>query len=164
MLWFERMVSSSQEKSNATEIEELYLLLSFLPGLSLAIIWRIYSQLNEHLRTVISVYNCSQQYFVNPNKRLSLLKKNLLYAPIASRRRMHEFRFQTFKICTLPTRLQLILLLYYFTANITFCLFDISLTASFVDRTRHVRNRTGALALVNLVSRHSSLNLLTNDN
>lgn len=116
-------------------------------------LWRIIIESVKYVRTLTCLNNDTQKYFTIPNKTFATFKKHLLYAPIFRRRHNREFQLSAaVNVGTLPTRFQLIFLSLYFGTNIAFCVVSISWSSPYATVTRQLRNRTGILAVVNMVS------------
>jgi hypothetical protein len=116
------------------------------------IIWRLVNVLSRYLRTITSLNNETQRYFITESQNLSFFKRNLLYAPIFRKRHNREFQLSTaINVGTLPTRVQLIFLVGYLATNVAFCVVDIPFAGSFNAAAGILRNRTGSLAIVNMV-------------
>jgi hypothetical protein len=117
-------------------------------------IWRVAIESVKHVRTLASLNNDTQRYFAKPSATFASLKKNLIYAPVFSKRHNREFQLSAaMNVGTLPTRLQLLFLLSYFGTNVAFCVVSIDWNQPVGNVGKQLRNRTGILAMVNLVSR-----------
>lgn len=118
----------------------------------LVIIWRVTTLLNQYIRTAACLTNDTQRYFARPSRKFSWLKKNILYAPIFSKRHNREFQLSSaINMGTLPTRFQFLFLLAYLGLNVAFCVINIPWTETFYDAAKQVRNRSGTLATVNMI-------------
>lgn len=116
------------------------------------IIWRITTGLTRYIRTVTSLSNDTQRYFVKASTRFSWIKKNLLYSPLFSKRHNREFQLSSaINVGTLPTRFQFLFLVGYFATNVAFCVINIPFAESFSDACKQLRNRSGTLATVNMI-------------
>ncbi len=116
------------------------------------IVWTLTNLLVRHMRRVVSLNNETQRYFAIPAKQLSFIKRNLVYAPILRRRHNREMQLSAaINMGTLPTRLQLFFLIGYFATNIAFCVMDIPFHGNFDSAASQLRNRTGVLAVVNMI-------------
>lgn len=122
-------------------------------GLSvLVIIWRVTHLIVQYVRTAVCLTNDTQRYFATPSSKSSWLKKNILYAPMFSKRHNREFQLsKAINVGTLPTRFQFFFLLAYFALNIAFCVINIPWVGSYVDAAKQIRNRSGTLATVNMI-------------
>ncbi|KAL2260041.1 hypothetical protein VTK26DRAFT_6085 [Humicola hyalothermophila] len=128
----------------------LLLVLGAISGALL--IWRVTTLLVRYVRTVTCLHNDTQRYFAQPSENLSWFKRNILYAPILSKRHNREFQLSSaLNVGTLPTRLQLVFLLGYLATNVAFCVMTIDFSGSYTEVAALVRNRTGYLAVVNMI-------------
>lgn len=119
---------------------------------ALVITWRAISVLVRYVRTVTCLTNDTQRYFAKPSANASWLKKNLLYAPLISKRHNREFQLSSaVNVGTLPTRLQFFFLLAYLATNVVFCVINVPFAGSYVDAARLIRNRTGTMSVVNMI-------------
>ncbi|KAJ4304312.1 hypothetical protein N0V88_001925 [Collariella sp. IMI 366227] len=116
------------------------------------LVWRITTLLIRYVRTVTSLHNDTQRYFAQSSENYSWFKKNIMYAPILSKRHNREFQLSSaLNVGTLPTRMQLLFLIGYFATNVAFCVVTIDYSAPFKTVCALVRNRTGYLAVVNMI-------------
>ena len=118
-------------------------------------IWRITTESSKYVRTLTCLNNDSQRFFALPSRHWAIFKKHIWYAPIGGTRHNKEIQLSSaINIGTLPTRLQFCFLILYFGTNIAFCVVSIHWhDATFVAVAKELRNRTGILAVVNMVSR-----------
>ena len=125
-------------------------LASLIVGLG---IWRIGMESVKYVRTLTCLNNDTQRYFAVPSHAFAVIKKNILYAPIFRKRHNREFQLSAaINVGTLPTRFQLFFLGGYFASNVAFCVVSIQWSATFTTVCQQLRNRTGILAVVNMVS------------
>jgi hypothetical protein len=130
----------------------VYLLVVLGAVVGLLIFWRCLVELTKYVRTVTSLNNETQKFYAREPGRMSWFKRNILYAPIFRKRHNREFQLSTaINVGTLPTRLQLVLLIGYFATNVIFSVIDIPFAASYSTAAQIFRNRTGTLATVNLI-------------
>ncbi|KAE8451262.1 hypothetical protein EG329_004427 [Mollisiaceae sp. DMI_Dod_QoI] len=116
------------------------------------LIWRVGIESVKYVRQLTCLNNDSQAYFKRPSQRFASMKKHLLYAPIFSKRHNREFQLSSaINVGTLPTRLQLMFLVGYFGTNIAFCVVSVQWSAAVSTAAGELRNRTGILAVVNMV-------------
>ena len=116
------------------------------------IIWRCLNVLVRYVRQVTCLNNDTQRYFAAPSAKVSFFKKTMQYAPILTKRHNREFALSSaVNMGTLPTRLQLVVLTGYFATNVAFCVLNISFHENFDSVADQLRNRTGVLAVVNMV-------------
>jgi hypothetical protein len=120
------------------------------------LVWRVGTESVKYVRTLASLSNDTQRYFTAPSEKFSSFKKHILYAPIFRKRHNREFQLSSaINVGTLPTRLQLLFLMSYFGTNIAFCVVSIDWDQPLATASRELRNRTGILAVVNMVSHFS---------
>jgi hypothetical protein len=114
--------------------------------------WRITTLLVRYVRTVTCLHNDTQRYFAQASEKFSWFKRNVQYAPILSKRHNREFQLSSaLNVGTLPTRMQLVFLLGYLAANVAFCVITIDYSGPLKQVAALVRNRTGYLAVVNMI-------------
>jgi hypothetical protein len=117
------------------------------------VVWRVFIESTKHIRTLACLNNDTQRYFTKPTKSWASFKKHVLYAPIFSKRHNREFQLSpAINVGTLPTRFQLMFLVGYFGTNVAFCVVSIDWNQPTVTAAKELRNRTGILAVVNMVS------------
>ena len=120
------------------------------------VVWRVGIESVKYVRTLTCLNNDTQRYFATPSKTYATLKKDLIYAPIFRKRHNREFQLSAaINVGTLPTRLQLLFLSAYFGTNVAFCVVSIDWSQTFTTVAKELRNRTGILAVVNMVSQDS---------
>ncbi|KAH8602402.1 ferric reductase like transmembrane component-domain-containing protein [Bisporella sp. PMI_857] len=116
------------------------------------IIWRVTLESVKYMRTLVCLSNDTQRYFAVPSPSWASFKKNLLYAPIFRKRHNREFKLSAaVNVGTLPTRFQLLFLSAYFGTNVAFCVVSITWDQSYSVVAKQVRNRSGILAVVNMI-------------
>ena len=116
-------------------------------------IWRIGMESVKYVRTLTCLNNDTQRYFAVPSHTFAIIKKNILYAPIFRKRHNREIQLSSaVNVGTLPTRFQLFFLAGYFGTNVAFCVVSIQWDAAYTTVCQQLRNRTGILAVVNMVS------------
>ena len=125
-----------------------------LASLTVALaMWRIGMESVKYVRTLTCLNNDTQRYFAAPSHTFAAIKKNLLYAPIFGKRHNREIQLSSaVNVGTLPTRFQLLFVAGYFGTNVAFCVVSIQWDAAYTTVCQELRNRTGILAVVNLVS------------
>lgn len=116
------------------------------------VVWRVVLESVKYIRTMASLNNETQRYFAVPSSGFAKFKKHVLYAPVFSKRHNREIQMgRAINVGTLPTRFQLAFLLAYFGTNIAFCVVSITWDQSYATVAQQLRNRTGILAVVNMV-------------
>lgn len=138
------------ELENKLLSDYLYYVLGSLAVVML--IWRVWTWVSKYVRTVSSLQSDTQRYFAQTSPAASWFKREMRYAPVFRKRHNREFQLSSaVNMGTLPTRLQLVLLAGYVATNVAFCLINIPLHANFDSAASQLRNRTGVLAVVNMV-------------
>lgn len=116
------------------------------------IIWRLSTGLSKYVRHVSCLNNDTQKYFARAGAKWSWFKKNIQYSPILSKRHNREFQLSSaINVGTLPTRLQLVFLLGYFSTNVAFCVMGIDFSQPVGASATVFINRTGTLAVANMI-------------
>ena len=122
-------------------------------------IWRIGIESVKYVRTLTCLNNERQRYFVKPSAAFASFKKHLLYAPIFRKRHHREFQLSAaVNVGTLPTRFQLLFTVAYLGTNVAYCVVGIDWSQPSTTVIKELRNRTGILAVTNLVSHILCLN------
>lgn len=116
------------------------------------IVWRVGLETRNHIRKLTCLNNDTQVYFSRPSEKFAAFKKHVLYAPLFRKRHDREFQLSSaVNVGQLPTRFQLAFLVGYLATNVAFCVVSITWSAPFATASRQLRNRTGILAVVNMV-------------
>lgn len=106
----------------------------------------------RYVRTVACLNNETQRYFAVPHVHYARFKKHLLDAPLFRTRHHREMKLSTaINIGTLPSRLQLLMILGYFSTNVAFCVISIDFSGQFSKVAGELRNRCGVLAVMNML-------------
>lgn len=122
------------------------------------LIWRITLEAIKYIRHLTCLNNDTQRFYSIPADKWASFKKHMLYAPILGRRHNKEIQLSSaINMGTLPTRFQFLLLAGYFGTNIAFCVVSIHWDTTLAVYAKELRNRTGILAVVNMVSISSGL-------
>ena len=117
------------------------------------IIWRVTLESVKYVRTLACLHNDTQRYFKKPAQTWSTFKKSLLYAPVWGTRHNREFKLSAaVNVGTLPTRFQFLFLMAYLGTNVAFCVVSINWNGDYIAVCQAIRNRTGILSVVNMVS------------
>ncbi|CAD6442954.1 eb82d457-0c2a-4e74-9d9c-c6369a82111a [Sclerotinia trifoliorum] len=116
------------------------------------VVWRVGMESVKYVRTMASLNNETQRYFAIPSLGFAKFKKHVLYAPIFGKRHNREIQIgKAVNVGTLPTRFQFAFLLAYFGTNIAFCAVSITWDQSYTAVAQQLRNRTGILAVINMI-------------
>ncbi|KAJ9609021.1 hypothetical protein H2200_006792 [Cladophialophora chaetospira] len=113
----------------------------------------VVTRFNAHLRHLASLSGTgSLRYYSSSSPALSLLKSNLLYAPLLFYRKAREIKFsQHVDFGKLPTRFQALCVLLVTITNLFACTWNIPWSDSELQVLPILRNRTGTLAVVNFI-------------
>ena len=148
--------AAAEKKRLANQLNQQFYdyIFIILAGLIMGlIIWRVTLESVKYVRTLACLNNDTQRYFTKPAQTWSTFKKSLLYAPIWGTRHNREFKLSAaVNVGTLPTRFQLLFLSAYLGTNVAFCVVSINWDEDYVSVCRAIRNRTGILSVVNMVS------------
>lgn len=143
-------LAGQAEDANQMFYDYIFIILASL--IVALVVWRVGTESVKYVRTLTCLNNDTQNYFSRPSERFASFKKHVLYAPIFGRRHNREFQLSAaINVGTLPTRLQLAFLVGYFATNIAFCVVSIKWSMPFATVAQELRNRTGILAVVNMV-------------
>ncbi|KAI2630464.1 ferric reductase like transmembrane component-domain-containing protein [Xylaria nigripes] len=119
---------------------------------AIVIVWRLTITITKYVRTVVSLNNERQAYFARPSHKFSWIKKQILYAPMITKRHNREFQLSSaLNVGTLPSRFHMLFLLSYFATNVAFAVLHIPFMDSTADGLKQLRNRSGTLATVNMI-------------
>jgi hypothetical protein len=114
--------------------------------------WRAAYKSATYIRQLVCLNNSEQFYFSQPSPALASFRRNILYAPVFRKRHNREFQLSTaVNMGTLPTRLELLLLVSYLGTNISFCVTSIDWNQPLASVLKDLRNRSGVLSVVNMV-------------
>lgn len=128
-------------------------LLALAGSIFVLLLYRMVLHVVYHVRTLACLNdNKKQRYFATPNMDWTNFKLHLLYAPLFKARHKRELRLSlALNIGTLPTRFQSLLLVAILATNITICVYGIPWHDSETDVLSILRNRTGSIAVANLI-------------
>ena len=114
-------------------------------------IYRIANDSVRHLRTLTSLNNETQRYFRTPNRIFAFFKQHLFYAPLFKKRHSRPVQAGPIELGNLPTRLQGLLIVGIIAMNVVLCVYGIEWRGPITTKLQHFRNRSGTLAVVNLI-------------
>lgn len=147
--------AAAEDSDDAAIINDMlsgYLLLVLGCISAALVIWRLSTGLSRYIRHVSCLTNDTQTYFARAGSKWSWFKKNVQYSPIFSKRHNREFQLSSaINVGTLPTRLQLVFLLGYFSTNVAFCVMGIDFSKPVGASATVFINRTGTLAVANMI-------------
>jgi len=129
---------------------------------SLAFVWiglltvllatRCFTIVEEYRRRRAGADDASQHRLSKPNRFAGLIKKHLITAPLFSKRHSKTIVIsKRFDLGTVPTRFETLIIATYFGINVLLCTVYIDYTQSVKDTSATVRNRTGVLAVLNML-------------
>ncbi|EXJ92556.1 hypothetical protein A1O3_01108 [Capronia epimyces CBS 606.96] len=115
--------------------------------------WTTMVRINAHLRHLASMGGDGPlRYFSKTSPLVSLLKSNLLYAPILYYRRARELKVSRHvNFGSIPTRFQSIFICLVIVTNVFTCTWNIPWSDPELQVLPILRNRTGTLSVVNLI-------------
>ncbi len=114
-------------------------------------IYRVVIHSVRYIRTLTCLNNDTQRYFKMPSLAFSGTKQHLLYAPLLRRQRHQPVRVASVNVGVLPSRFQTLLLTAVIAMNVVFCVHGIEWHGPKLQKLHHFRNRTGTLAVVNML-------------
>ena len=115
------------------------------------LIYRIVIHAVQYIRTLTCLNNENQQHFRLPNPLFGSVKRHLLDAPLFRRRHQRQMQIGPVEIGILPTRFQSMLLVGIITMNVVLCTYGIEWDGVLTTKLKHLRNRSGTLAIVNMI-------------
>ncbi|KAI9806247.1 MAG: hypothetical protein M1825_006362 [Sarcosagium campestre] len=128
----------------------LYFILAAI--VALMFVYRITLLAVRYIRTITCMNNEKQAYFAIPSDTWQFLRRHLLYAPLGRTRHSREFQVSSaVNVGTMPTRFQTLFLACYIGLNAAFCVVSIHWRSGSTVYLAELRNRTGVLAVVNMV-------------
>ena len=146
----------------------IYILVALCAVVVIIAIYRLTILSILYIRTLACLSDHRQQFFNVPNHTFGWIKQHLLYAPLLRRRHRHQMRVGPIETGVMPTRFQSLLIAGLVIMNITLCVYGIEWNGPLKIKLRHLRNRSGTLAVVNMIplvllaSRHNPLIALLN--
>jgi hypothetical protein len=139
----------SEELNNHLSKDYLLVLTGFV---FLLLLYGVVFNFIHYSRTLACLNNNTQRYFAKPNIDWQNFKLAFLYAPLFRARHNRELRLSSaLDMGTLPTRFQSTLLTAIIATNVTFCVYGIPWHDSGIDVLPVLRNRTGSIAVANLI-------------
>lgn len=133
----------------------IYVLLGMV---AVVFIYNVIAITSRHIRFLACLNHDNQLYFRTPNAILAFFKRYILYAPMFGKRHSQPMHIGPIEAGALPTRLQALLLLGIIVMNVTLGAYGIEWHHVTADNPlprvtvlTHLRNRSGYLAVANLV-------------
>ena len=134
------------------ELFARYILMSLAAVVGAIAIYRTILYAVRYIRTLTCLNNDTQRYFKLPNHTFAGIKEHFLYAPLFRTRHLREIRLSSaLSIYTLPTRFQSVFLAGVIGMNVALCCIGIEWHGPQTVLLGHLRNRTGTLAMVNMI-------------
>ena len=150
-------MGGSEPPAMATAIEVNNMLFSYciliaLGGLVvIMVVYQIAIHSVRYIRTLTCLNNDSQRYFRVPNPVFGWFKNHVLYAPLFRHRHQKLLHIGPVETGLLPTRFQTLLLVGIITMNVVLCAYGIEWNGPLITKLKHLRNRFGTLAVVNMI-------------
>lgn len=114
-------------------------------------IYRVTIYSVRYTRTLTCLKDDRQQFFKLPNRTFGWTKQHVIYAPLFNRRHSKQMRVGPVVMGILPTRFQSMLLASIISMNVALCAYGIEWSGPLKIELLHLRNRSGALAVVNMI-------------
>lgn len=147
---------SSAAAANAINVDNArfagYILMSLAAVVGGIAIYRTILYAVRYVRTLTCLNSDTQRYFRLPNPTFAGIKEHFLYAPLFRTRHLREIRLSSaLSMYTLPTRFQSVFLAGVIGMNAALCCIGIEWHGPQTLLLGHLRNRTGTLAMVNMI-------------
>jgi hypothetical protein len=127
-------------------------ILILLPALVSALaLYRIVIHCVRYIRTLACINNPTQRYFKLPTPTFASIKDHLIYAPLLRTRHHREFRLFSASLGILPSRFQSIFCVLVIGMNVALSVCRIPWDGPHGPMLGQFRNRTGTLAVVNMI-------------
>lgn len=148
--------SSAASAANAINVDNdrfaKYILVSLAAVVGIIAIYRTILYAVRYVRTLTCLNNDTQRYFRLPNQTFAGIKEHFLYAPLFRTRHLRGIRLSAaLSMFTLPTRFQSVFLAGVVGMNVALCCIGIEWHGPEKLLLGHLRNRTGTLAMVNMI-------------
>ena len=119
---------------------------------TLMTIYRLTIYCVRYIRTLTCLNNEKQLYFTTPTFPFATIKEHLFYAPLFRTRHNQEMQIvRGWSLGILPTRFQSVVLAAIVGMNVALCCIGIEWNGTQTAMLSHLRNRTGTLAVVNMI-------------
>lgn len=120
--------------------------------ISAALAYRLLMLSIRHVRTIASLGHDRVRYFARPNATYARFQRHLLDAPLLRKRHHREFKLSAaVNVGTLPSRFQTLFIAAYLGVNVALAVVLIEWSGEFAQVAGVLRNRTGILAVMNMV-------------
>lgn len=114
-------------------------------------VYRVANFSVRYTRTLTCLNDDRQQFFKVPNRTFGWIKQHIIYAPLFNRRHSKQVSMGPVVMGILPTRFQSMLLAGIISMNVTLCAYGIEWSGPLQAKLWHLRNRSGALSVVNMI-------------
>lgn len=112
-------------------------------------LWRTVVRIRHRRRSKLALQVDDQSELSRTSSVNASLKKNVLYAPLFSKRHSREFRFLRLHMGSLPLRLEVILLVIYLALNLVFVIVTVDWWEDFSRKMFQLKYAAGHLAVMN---------------
>ena len=129
----------------------IYILIILCAIVVVAAVYRLIILSILYLRTLACLSDHRQQFFVAPNHIFGWIKQHVLYAPLFRKHHRHQMHVGPVEMGVIPTRLQSFLIFGLVITNVILCVYDIEWNGPLKIKLWHLRNRSGTLAMVNMI-------------
>ena len=129
----------------------VYILIILSAIVLLVAIYRLTISTIRYVRILTCLTDSRQHFFKQPNRTFGWVKQHLLYAPLLTRCHSYQMRIGPIEVGILPTRFQSFLITALVAMNVVLCVYGIEWHGPLTIKLRHLRNRSGILAIVNMI-------------
>ena len=136
--------------ANNKEYSE-YVLIALAALVVTFIVHRVIICYIQWIRMLISANDSRQQIFRRPNPAYAWIKEHMIYSPLSFKRHSRQIRLGPADMGTLPTRFHSLLITGIIAMNTILCIYGIEWNGPLRLKLWHLRNRSGSLALVNMI-------------
>ncbi|GAB7346400.1 hypothetical protein MBLNU457_5100t2 [Dothideomycetes sp. NU457] len=131
---------------------EIYLGLVWAAIFTVLFSYRIVLWTLRYVRQLASLGHDKQRIFAYTDSTYAFFKRHILYAPLFRRRHHREFKLSAaINVGTLPSRPQTFFLIGYVGMNVALSVVHLPWTAERHEIASYLRNRTGVLAVMNMI-------------
>ena len=142
--------STAMDTDNA--LFATYILMSLAAVVGVISVYRVVIYAVRYIRRLTCLNNDTQRYFKLPNQAFASVKEHFVYAPLFRTRHLREIRLSSaLSMYILPTRFQTIFLTGVIGMNVALSCVGIQWHGPQTLMLEHLRNRTGSLAMANLI-------------
>ena len=114
-------------------------------------VYRIVTSSIRYIRFLTCLKHDTQQYFKLPDPIFGRIKKNIVDAPLFKKRHSTQMHAGPVEMGILPMRFQTLLLTAIIAMNVVLCAYGIEWNGPSTTKLKHLRNRSGTLAVVNMI-------------